>query len=311
MALVHERAQALGTLDVAPVIGPAGDRLHARHRDGMARRHTAQRAAGQHTDDDDADATLPRALEQAPEVLGREPRRHLDAGARVEQVVADLRGVERRRVEHPVEGPGVAERRDAPEARLPLRLQSLERGNHLADHGAHADRARAALADDVVVELEQVHVREAEAPEARVERAADRPPHVLHVRGVEADLRADVDRHAERLQRRAEVLLRLAVTVERRGVEVVDAELDRTRDGTLPLGGAPADHEPADVPAAEPEGRHAQPRPTQRSILHAFLLNRAGPPRPRASSTRSARRSSASARRTGRAGVGSSPCPPD
>src|SRR5207247_11205052 len=145
------------------------------HHVAMPPRPTAQLAARMHTADDDADATLPRALEHAPEVLGREPRRHLDAGARVEQIVADLRGVERRRVEHPVEGPGVAERRDAPEARLALRLQSLERGNHLADHGAHADRARAALADDVVVELEQVHLREAEAPWARGRRAAQRP----------------------------------------------------------------------------------------------------------------------------------------
>ena len=126
------------------------------------------------------------------------------------------------------------------------------------------------------MELEQVDVLSTQALEACVERAADGAWHGAEVRGVQAELRADVDRRPQRAHGRAEVLLRLAVAVGGRGVEVVDPQLHRPRDGALALGRAATDHEPADVAASEPERRHPEPRLAELAILHAFL------PQPRA-----------------------------
>src|SRR2546422_4017200 len=104
-----------------------------------------------------------------------------------------------------------------------------------------------------------------------VERAADRATRVTQVRGAQTELRADVDGRPNRLQRGAEIPLRLAVAVRGRGVEVVDPQLDRTRDGAFTLGDTAADHEPADVSAAEPKRRDAQPRLAQLTVLDAYL----------------------------------------
>ena len=117
----------------------------------MTRRHTAQRAGGEHADHDDADTPLLRRDEQAPEVLGGEARGDLHARAGVEQVVADLHGVERRRAYEPVQCGRVAERRDAPEARLALRLESQKRRDHLGDDVAHGERALGASLGEGVV----------------------------------------------------------------------------------------------------------------------------------------------------------------
>src|SRR5437870_6188044 len=136
----------------------------------------------------------------------------------------------------------------------------------------HADGLRAALTEDVVVELEQVDPLHAETFQAGVERVADGATHVTQVRSVQTELRADVDRRSPRAQCGAEVLLRLSVAVRGRGVEVVDPQLHRPRNRALPLGRSAADHEPADVSAAEPERRHPQPCLAQLAVLHGSLL---------------------------------------
>src|SRR5262249_54115634 len=66
----------------------------------------------------------------------------------------------------------------------------------------------------------------------------------------------------------AEVRLGLAGAVGRRGIEIVDAELECARDRSLALGGRAADEQPAHVATAETEDADAEPRPSKRAIVH-------------------------------------------
>src|SRR6185436_16695974 len=69
-----------------------------------------------------------------------------------------------------------------------------------------------------------------------------------------------------------QIALGFAITVRRRGIEVVDAELHRPRDRALALGRCAADDEPADVAAAESERRDPETRLAEIPELHARLL---------------------------------------
>src|SRR5262249_28526994 len=228
----------------------------------------AQGTARQHADHDDAHAALTRAVEEPAEILGGKARRHRGPGARVEQVVADLCGVDRAAVDRLVERPGLAERGHTTEADPSLRAELLHGRNDLAQDVAHAERAAAARRLDAVVELEQVDALPAEPLQARVERPRDRAGDVVQIRRIQAELGPDLHRRLERFQHLAQVALGLAVAVRRRRVEVVDAELHGPRDRVLALRDGAADEQPADVAAAEAERGDPEPRLAEIPQLH-------------------------------------------
>src|SRR5438552_6251401 len=218
----------------------------------MALLHPAEGSGRQRADDDDAHPPLARTTQEIAEVLRRESRRHRDARARVRQVVAGLRGVGRAGVARLMQRRRRAERGHTTNPHRSLLDQLPDRGHDLAQHVLQADGAGAAGRLDVVVELEQIDALEPEATQARVERARDRARNVGEVAPVDAELRPDVHLRLQRLQHLAEVLLGLAVAVGRRGVEVVDAKLDRPRDRSLSLGRRAANDQPATLPHPKP-----------------------------------------------------------
>ena len=101
---------------------------------------------------------------------------------------------------------------------------------------------------DRVVEVEEVEAAPPEQPEARLDRARDRARHVRQVGRAQPALGAHDHRRAQRAQDGAQVLLRLAAAVGRRGVEVVDAELDRARDARSRSAGSPRTIKPPTSP---------------------------------------------------------------
>ena len=237
----------------------------------MAADGAAERAGRQHPDRDGADAGAARVIEQAAEVVGREPGRHRDAGARVQEIDTDLGGVDHAGIEQRVERGGVAQRGDPDEARLALATEGIERRHDLVEDAAQrqpAARPRAALGEDRVVELDEVHPVHGQPPEAGLDAGGDGGGGIGRLRW-HAHLGADVRLRAQRPQRHAEVALGLAVAVRGRGVEVVDARLEGARDRPLALGRRAAHDEPADVAAAESQRGDLQSGASERPILHA------------------------------------------
>ena len=72
--------------------------------------------------------------QQIAVILRRIAGRNRRAGARVQEVVADLRRVEGARVDYPVQRGGLADGGDAEEPDLALRAQPLERRHDLVEH---------------------------------------------------------------------------------------------------------------------------------------------------------------------------------
>ncbi len=96
------------------------------------------------------------------------------ASARVEQIVADLRGIEGARIDDAVEIPSRAEPGDAEEADLALLAQALERRHHLAQHDLGGERPLPSVRRDPVVQLQEVDLVAAEPLQARLERRRHR-----------------------------------------------------------------------------------------------------------------------------------------
>ena len=113
----------------------------------------AQGSSRQRADHDDAYPALARAPQEPVEVLGRKARWDGDARAGVEQVVADLRRVDRPGVDRPVQHGRLAERGDPAEPHLPLLAELLHGGHDLAQHVAEAQGAGTARRLDPIVEL--------------------------------------------------------------------------------------------------------------------------------------------------------------
>src|SRR6266404_6892183 len=88
------------------------------------------------------------------------------AGAWIEQIIADLCGVEGAGIDDPVKCGGVTDRSDAKKADFALLAQSLEGRDDLAEHGLGGKAAIAAILGDVIVQLEQVDAVELQALEA-------------------------------------------------------------------------------------------------------------------------------------------------
>src|SRR5260370_40015843 len=94
---------------------------------------------------------------------------------------------------------------------------------------------------------------------------------MLALAGRDSPLGADPDIGSEALHHAPEIALGFAVPVHCRGIEIVDAELDRPRHRPLLITRAAAYHQPADRPASEPEHRHLEPGPAEPAHFHRFL----------------------------------------
>src|SRR5207249_633679 len=221
-------------------------------------------------------ATPGRMVEEPAEILRRKARGQRVRRARVQEIEADLRGLHDPCVEHLVQRRSLAERGHAVEADLARFDETNQRGHDGVAYVLDRHAAAHALACDEVVALQQIYALEPESREALVERACDgrrqlRRRHVRH-----AELRTDIDARLERAQHAAEIRLRLAVAVERRGVEVIEAEVHGAGDGPLLLGGRAAHEQTAHVAAAEAENADAQSRPPERAIVHTSVTSGRG-----------------------------------
>src|SRR5271169_2209264 len=103
---------------------------------------------------------------------------------------------------------------------------------------------------------------------------------MIALAGGNSHLGADPDVRPEALYDAPEIALGFAIPVHRRGIEIVDAELDRPRHRPLLIARAPAYHQPADRPASEPEHRHLKPGPAERACFHRFLHSLGGGSKP-------------------------------
>jgi len=83
---------------------------------------------------------------------------------------------------------------------------------------------------------------------------------------------SDADVGFEHLEHPAEIALALAVAIHLRRVEIIDAELDRARDGALLIGGGALGHQPTDRAAAKAEQRYVETGPAELSSFHRRLL---------------------------------------
>ena len=229
----------------------------------MAGLGSAQRSGGQHANHDHARALLLAALEQPAEVLCGKARRQRVARARVQEVVADLGRASPPRSDHLVHRRGITEGRDAVEADLAVLDEPGHRREDDVAHVLGGERLARPLGGDAVVQLEQVDALSAQAAKTLFQAAGDGSSERGHGDIGNAHLRADENRRLQRAKRAAQVLLRLAVPVAGRGVEVVDAQLHGAGDSPLALGRRAADQQPADVAAAEPERGHPKPGSSQ------------------------------------------------
>ena len=83
-------------------------------------------------------------------------RRHRLAGARIQRIVRHLRGVERARCDQAMQRLGLADRREADEARPALPARAIERGHDVAQHFLDAHRDAVGARRDRVVQLKYV-----------------------------------------------------------------------------------------------------------------------------------------------------------
>ena len=214
MALAHHRLQPSGARHVLRIVRARADRLDHGQAERIALRASRQRAARERADADGADALLRRAIEDAAVVLRRIGRRDRLAGARVQRVVRHLRAVERAGCDQREQRIGLADRREADEARLALLARAIERRHDIAEHLVDAHRHAVGARRDRVVQLEHIDMVALEPLQARLQRSRDRGADVgtlgrhAHLRGQD-DVRLQAGEHA------ADILLRRAVAVGR------------------------------------------------------------------------------------------------
>jgi hypothetical protein len=161
----------------------------------------------------------------------------------------------------------LADRREADVARLAL-LARLVQGRHdVAEHLVDAHRSAVGAVHDHVVQLEHVDMIAPQPVEARLERGRDRGadvrPFVRH-----AHLGGEHDVWLQAREHTAEILLRGAVAIGRRGVEQVNAGLERARDRALLVGRCPLGHQAADRAAAEGQHRDLEPGAAECALFH-------------------------------------------
>src|SRR6266436_6761177 len=193
------------------------------------------------------------------------------AGAWIEDIIADLCGVEGARIDDPVKRGGVADRSDAKEADLALLPQSLEGRDDLTEHSLGGKAAVAAICSNMIVQLEQIDAIELQALQTRLQRGRDRRAGSAAFAVRNAHFSADHDVGLQTLDDASEITLGLAIAIHRGGIEIVNAELDRTGDRPLLVGGVAAHHQPADGTASEPEERNIEAGPAECASFHRLL----------------------------------------
>src|SRR5262249_37072225 len=118
------------------------------------------------------------------------------------------------------------------------------------------------------MELQQVDVIAAEAAEALLEGPRDSLGEVLAMLGQDGEFGAEEDRGLQVAEHAAQVLLRGAVAVGGRGIEIVNAALERPCDGALLVPRRAPHHETADRAASEAEDRDRDAGTAQDTLFH-------------------------------------------
>ncbi len=164
---------------------------------------------------------------------------------------------------------GIADRSEPETTHLAVLLQPLECRHHLTEHLRRAERFAAAVFADRIVQMQNVDPIEPHAREAGFKRYRHGIADAAELRAAQPHLGAD--EHAggfEALQHAAEILFRLAVAVQYRGVEIVHARGDRAGDGALLIALIAADHQSADRTAAETQSREPHAAAAEVPHLH-------------------------------------------
>src|SRR6266571_3774113 len=147
----------------------------------MPRDLPTERSPREHADADGAHALLAPQHRELIEVLRGEARWHRLRRRGIQQVQADLRGVDGAARERAMERARLAERRHPEEADLALLLETAGRGYHGVEHVAEADTALASDPRDRIVEVEEIETRDAEQAQARLHGAGEGALHVGEV----------------------------------------------------------------------------------------------------------------------------------
>jgi hypothetical protein len=150
----------------------------------------------------------------------------------------------------------VADRGQSEKTGLALLAQPLERRHHLLEHLRDTERLAAAILCDRIMQVEDVDPLAPQPREARFERLRYGVGDAAERGARQPDFCADDRaRGFEGLQDAAEILFRLAVAVLHRGVEIIDPDGKRARDGTLLVARIAAHHQSADRAAAKTQHR--------------------------------------------------------
>ena len=164
------------------------------------------------------------------------------------------------------------------ETNLALLTQPLERRDHVVEHLPDAQRRSAAFLGNRIVQMKDVDPVKTQPRQTAFERCPDRVGNAAGLAGRQPNLGADdcVGR-LQFLQDTAEVLFRFTIAVLHGGVEIVDADVNRPRDGALLLGNAlAAHHESTDGAAAKTQHRKLHSGAPQSSATAWLLLRLAG-----------------------------------
>ena len=157
-----------------------------------------------------------------------------------------------------MQGFGHAHPGQPPEPYFPLGPERLGRLHHLAQHvfNAKSPPGQVALRSNPVVELYQVHLLPAHSGKAGINRGYDASFDIGVVIGGQAVFCPNVDLGVQFVQNPAKVGFRLAVTVLRSGVKVVDAQLHGAGHRLDLVTMLSPYHKSAHVAAAKPNLRH-------------------------------------------------------
>ena len=151
---------------------------------------------------------------------------------------------------------------------LPWRCSVSKAGSASLNTSAGVSAPEPADAAMRVVELEQIDGLALQPGEARLQRGDDGRADGCRIARGRLDLGGQHDGGLQGLQHAAEVGLRGAVAVLRRGVEIGDAELERARHRALLVARLTAHHQAADVAAAEAEDGSREAGAAEGAGLH-------------------------------------------
>src|SRR5258706_11834978 len=200
-------------------------------------------------------------IEQSSIILCRIVRRQFLGGRWIEHAVDDLSAVEGACINHLMQCRLVAYCSNPEETSFPLLTQALERWYHVVEHLSQAQRHFASCLGNRIVQVKDVDPVKTQSRQTAFERHRYGVGNAVELAGWQPDLGADG--HVgwfQLLQNAAKVLFRFAIAVLHRGVEVVHASGDRSRDGTLLVGGIAAYHKSAHCTAAEAQHRELHSR---------------------------------------------------